>query len=608
MSLGPRLSITVTFHSGETVLSFLSRLAGANFAPSAQQFCVHMGISRSKLIQDDEEEIAKLLALAGLSKLPDGHVRVTRDDQFRYFNGEAVPKYNFHRYRFRYCPHCIVDDRRNRPGPLAARAFGRSIWQLLYIKNCPDHDVALVDAPASDLDGTYEIVHMIEAATREPSFLYATPATFTGFERYIRDRVIRQKRSPLWLDRFPLHVAASYCIVVGATITHGKMYRRDNFAEQALSCAEAGFKFSFGGEAALRQHLVELHKDFWEGRSAAGGRVLYGRVYDWLMQERYDNGSDELRQIVREVALSHIPFDPGTVIFTPVTDRRFHTIKSASKQYGFHPVTTRKFAEAAGLIDQTANSISDWRVVMPVEDVDRVMSEVRGYLTDGEARAYLNAERTLWSTITRRGYVKRAIEGSRELRLGPMFSKFDLDDLLSRMQAHVTSNFEDGDHLSSFSETAHRASCKFSEILDLLFAGKLTTVKLDPSTSGISAFRLDPTEVASHTTLPPMPGLSAVEAARYVVLNIKVFTRLANCGVIGSDQAINPVKRCRQRVFSTATLDAFSESYRSLHQLASEQLKAIRVIKRDLDLANVEPAFTRLEVGATFYRKSDLPT
>ncbi|WP_436039147.1 hypothetical protein [Rhizobium sp. LjRoot98] len=240
----------------------------------------------------------------------------------------------------------------------------------------------------------------------------------------------------------------------------------------------------------------------------------------------------------------------GHYIFTPVTDRRFHTIKSASKQYGFHPVTTRKFAEAAGLIDQTANSISDWRVVMPVEDVDRVMSEARGYLTDGEARAYLNAERTLWSTITRRGYVKRAIEGSRELRLGPMFSKFDLDDLLSRMQAHVTSNFEDGDHLSSFSETAHRASCKFSEILDLLFAGKLTTVKLDPSTSGISAFRLDPTEVASHTTLPPMPGLSAVEAARYVVLNIKVFTRLANCGVIGSEQAINPVKRCRQRVFS----------------------------------------------------------
>ncbi|WEZ83416.1 TniQ family protein [Rhizobium sp. 32-5/1] len=203
MIFGRRLSITVPFHSGETVLSFLSRLATANFAPSAQQFCVHMGICRAKLIQDDEEEVAKLLALAGLSQLPEGHVRVTRDDQFRYFNGETVPKYNFHRYRFRYCPHCVADDRRNNPGPLAARAFGRSIWQLLYIKNCPDHDVALVDAPSSVLDGTYEIVQMIEAATKEPFFPYATPATFTGFERYIRDRVSRQQRSPIWLDRFP---------------------------------------------------------------------------------------------------------------------------------------------------------------------------------------------------------------------------------------------------------------------------------------------------------------------------------------------------------------------------------------------------------------------
>jgi hypothetical protein len=608
MSTEPRLSITVPFHSGETVLSFLSRLAAANFAPSAQQFCVHMGISRTRLIQDDEEEVSKLLALAGLSQLPHGHVRVTRDDRYRYFNGETAPKYNFHRYRFRYCPHCIAEDRRDRPGPLAARAFGRSIWQLLYIKNCPDHNVALIDASASNLDGTHEIVQMIEAATKEPCFPYAKPAKFTGFERYVRDRVACNDRDPLWLDRFPLHVAASYCFVVGATITHGKMYHRDEIAEQALSCAQAGFEFSFGGEAALRQLLVELHKDFWEGRSAAGGRVLYGRVYDWLMQERYDGGSDELREIVREIALSHIPFDPGTVIFTPVTDRRFHTIKSASKEFGFHPVTMRKLAEAAGLIDQTANAVSDWRVVMPADDAERVMSEASGYLTDGEACAYINAERTLWNTITRRGYIKRAIASSRELRIGPMFSKHDLDELLSRMQAHVTSNLENVDRLCSFSETAHRVNCKFAEILDVLLAGKLATVKLDPSASGINAFRFDSTEIASHTTLPAMSGLSTVKAAKYVAVNVKVLPRLADCGVIASEFATNPVKRCRQRVFKTEALDEFSETYRSLHQLAAEQGKAIRVIKRDLDLAGVLPAFDRLEVGATFYRKSDLPT
>ena len=449
---------------------------------------------------------------------------------------------------------------------------------------------------------------MIEAATREPSFPYAAPATFSGVEGYIRDRVIRQQHNPVWLDRFPLHVAASYCFVVGATITHGKMYQRDNFAEQTLSCTETGFKFSLGGEAAFRRLLIELHKDFWEGRSAAGGRVLYGRIYDWLMQERYDNGFNELRQIVRDVALSHIPFDPGTVLFTPVSDRRFHTIKSASKQYGFHPITTRKFAEAAGLIDQTANSISDWRVVMPVEDVDKVMSEAKDYLTDGKARVYLNAERTLWNTITKRGYIKTAIEGGREFGLGPMFSKTDLDDLLSRMKFHVTAQLEDGDHLRSFSDTAHKLSCKFSEILDLLLAGKLTVVKLDPSTSGLGAFRFDPTEVASHTALPPMPGLSLVAAAKYLALTTKVFAALANSGVIASEQSINPVKRCRQRVFRTDVLDAFASSYRSLHNHAVAKGKGIRTVKRDLDLAGVEPAFKGFDIGATFYRISDLPT
>ncbi|NRP73914.1 hypothetical protein ILFOPFJJ_04832 [Ensifer psoraleae] len=449
------LSITVPFHDDETIASYASRLAAANYASGVREFCGHMGLNHQKLIDGEPEEVARLMALADYELRSSDKRVVKRNGLFHEINGEVLARSSFLRSRLRHCPHCLAEDYENGSGVVTSRPYGRLAWCVTFIRTCPRHNVLLQLTERSSLEGGHDIAAMIAAWQRDPNVHPpAARCIQTDFESYVTERLWGRWDRRSWLDSLPLYVAGKMCEMVGATIRLGKRFVFDDLSEMDwVDSAQVGFEVLCKGEDAFRSFLEGLHSDFWDGEGDTGGRHLYGRLYERLAYESDDPAFDCVRAIMREVALSSIPFGPGDDMFGPVIERRFHTIQSASKEFNLHPLTLRKLLLKVGVIGTSAKDLTPDRILVPKDVVADVVAKYTSGMNWSKAWLYLNSGRTLWNTLTHGGYIPRAFADGHETGLGPIYAKSDLDAFLARMKTMVNQEFVACAKLTSFSKT-----------------------------------------------------------------------------------------------------------------------------------------------------------
>ena len=461
-----KLGITVPFHNDETVISYVSRLAVANFTSGLREFCIHMGLSARKLANGDEVEIAKLSSLVDIderrlqllcSKLGDRNFRV---------NGQLLSGTTYQRYKFRYCPKCLDDDIASGCGPSSTRPYARLAWNLTFIRSCILHDVMLVDATNAKSIWNFDFTSSVSRL--EPDSKLVVDLKSTDFERYIIQRVHGNASSDALLDSLPLFAAGRICEWVGATILDGKSFITLGVDDATLSeRGQAGFALLLGGENAFRLFLQSLHSDYWESGAFAGAPMIYGRMYELLSHEHTEVAYDPIRAIIRDDALNSFPVGEKDDFFGPLGERRLHSLSSAASEHGVDTRRLRKLLKATGAVTaEAAEHITDGRLLVPRDQVDRIVAKLKSRMTAPQAREYLKASLQLWHALHEEGYLSNAvgsIKGSSRL----FYIQSDLDDFLDRMNGFLSVTSNQPKNLRPLHKIVKQAFTSYKEVLTL---------------------------------------------------------------------------------------------------------------------------------------------
>ncbi|URK87814.1 hypothetical protein LP421_08505 [Rhizobium sp. RCAM05350] len=257
--------------------------------------------------------------------------------------------------------------------------------------------------------------------------------------------------------------------------------------------------------------LKSMHSDFWDKKTHTGGRALYGRLYERLAYESSDPAYTDIRGIMYNVALDSLPIGPGDHMFGPVEERRNHSIHSAAQEFKIHPKTLRKLLKNAQHVFGGLNA-TDERIVLPANEMLALVDRLRGNLSTANASDYIGASRTLWQTLVQNGHVISSL-GVNDDAMYLLYRTSDLDRFVHRVNGFATEEFDSTSGLTSLAIAIKRASCKFSEVLDLLLSGKLKSVSVDPTKPGLKGLMLDHEEICCLTRMPERGGLTVRQAA-----------------------------------------------------------------------------------------------
>ncbi|MGO6669197.1 TniQ family protein [Rhizobium ruizarguesonis] len=139
--------MTVEFHEDETFSSFVSRLAAANSAPSAQVFCQHMGVRLQSLVDGEPEVVSRLLSLSRQQHKAQAAGVGSRDERTFQFGNETLLRSSLSRSRLRVSPQCLDQDESTGSGPTGTRTYGRLTWLPSFVRTCAEHGALLTSLP-----------------------------------------------------------------------------------------------------------------------------------------------------------------------------------------------------------------------------------------------------------------------------------------------------------------------------------------------------------------------------------------------------------------------------------------------------------------------------
>jgi hypothetical protein len=386
---------------------------------------------------------------------------------------------------------------------------------------------------------------------------------------------------------------------------HGITFKNVDLDEDEGSrCAGHGFEMLREGELAFRHHLQSMLERFYTRSTFMGGRSLFGRLYEMMAHGTKDPAFDPIRDILKDVTIESLPLGPGDEFFGPVTERRLHSVQSASKQFGIHPKRLLRLLVNSGTVAPNAAIMTFDRIVVDAAAMEQFAMDAMATIDAKEAKVRLGLPEASFEELVRGGalvpyggadYDKDRRGASRRFQIS------QVDELLVKLRSAVTT--EATDEMVDIYLAARKATCTIREIFDLLLSDSLMRVAtLAPKTT-FRHIRLDPNEIKSKTRLEDHGCFTLREVEALLPSTTRTVKALVVEGHLPSKLIRNASKRSLQPVVEPAALELFKAEYASIGNLATKLGTRTWSLLRELDQANILPAF---EVAETrFYRRSD---
>lgn len=166
---------------------------------------------------------------------------------------------------------------------------------------------------------------------------------------------------------------------------------------------------------------------------------------------------------------------------------------------------------------------------------------------------------------------------------------------------------EDPDEdMADVQKAVKRVCCSTIEIVRLVLDRKLSWVGRRTSERGFAALLVRVSEIRSILRGSMDGWLTAKTIETTMRTNTKVVRRLIDLGYLRTEEIVSPLNRCPVRVVGQAAFDEFRQEYTTLFEAMDTTGIHFRKIQKRLTAIGVEPAIRREEVGAAFYRRSDL--
>ena len=602
------LPITVPFHDGETPVSAASRLARANGADRAWRFCRDMGLTFRDVIDGNPATLDSLAELGGFDRQALGAWGIRRGPEAFDLRSQTLSSSSLLRSHAIACPRCLAADMADKRVTTEVRPYGRAFWQIVGIRTCFLHHVALEDYRAPDEGGAaHDITSTIEPYL--PAITdYAANASErapSAFECYLRDRLVHGFGGAAWLDGLPFYAAMQVCEVVGAVAQHGpKVHMRQLDDDAMWHAGAAGYAIAGEGADGIRRFLDELQSSFRAGRHAWGPRAMFGRLYEWLAHETADPAFHPVRDVIRRHVIQTMPVGPGDEIFgQAIAERRNHSVHSAAQAYGLHPKRLRKVLYDAGYLDDAGLVLTDERAMFDAATAEPFLERLARSVSMKRVESYLNARRPIPQMLRDHGYIRPFVAPGTANLGDYAFDTAELDRFLNQLTSLAGTDTND---LKPIAASAKRANCSQMEVVDMLLKDRLVTVAEDPARYGYASVHVDVDEVRQKVRGPEHGGIKLRDIEKRMGWSTAVVRKLIEEGLLPARMAINPKNRCPQTVVDPEDLDAFDGEYVALHRLAQETGVHFKRLKRQLEEAGVAPDPRFQGVPATFYRRSDV--
>lgn len=381
------LALIVPHLPGETITSFVSRIAYRNGYDSAGIFCGDVGLDWKAIIRGDDsafDEVAKLTGAAS-GRLLQSSVRTTTAGKM-LIGSEIGTHTLIKKSAPRICPACLVEDR-HREGRFGGA--GRVTWTITAIHRCHLHGQALMtlatDAPPVKAHDLHPIIRKNWSAIAARASETAVNLPETSLERYLRQR-ISGVPSGIWPDRLPLYVAARTSEMLGCRILFGpEQSFRKLAADEMRDAGAAGFDVLAGGPDRLREELRSFERSAHEVR--AYHHRDYGRFFTWLSASRTSAEFDPIRDIVRDHILDQYPREEGAIVLgKPVSSRKLYTLEAARRELHVGLPRLKNLMRNRGLLFDMSGGNADHGVPVVTRDQFEVLRlELDGWLSAVEA-------------------------------------------------------------------------------------------------------------------------------------------------------------------------------------------------------------------------------
>jgi hypothetical protein len=329
----------------------------------------------------------------------------------------------------------------------------------------------------------------------------------------------------------------------------------------------------------------------------------FGRLFTVLKTTLNDPAYDVVRDIMRQHAIQNFALAGGHHLIGGTVERRHvHSVHTLAIEHGFAPKTLRKHLEAAGLVSEAQEKMSDNNVRIDADAAIALARRLAGTLSLPDARRYINATKEQMDVLIKAGFVA-PYQNMFDIGALKRYAKADLDDLMARLYQGARSSTGHEAGLYSIPTVARQTRYSAAEIVRLVLDGKLSTVKSSSQTGYIGIL------VDANATLRSIRGLKsdalplrkAARVARLSVVVLQALIALGHITVIRT-AAIN---RRPQTMVANKEINNFKAKFVSLCTLSGECRRNPVKVKQRLDSAGVEPVFDPIAIGARIYRRSE---
>lgn len=587
----------------ETLLGFASRYAVRRGVRCAD-FMRHTGISLFRYSSFDTA-VDRLAALTGNSPEVLAHHALRLENVgFHRLCGERIHRNDVYRKSARYCPICVVQDHaKGGPRPFT-NIFCRASWLVEVLTVCPHHGVAMRYSPKlfrgyahEDFNG--DIVDRFKEIVAEAKTEEMCGAT--KFDAYFHARLNGEPRESEILDALPYYGALGVCEVVGAMeLGEGTVGRSKMSGSQRREAFNRGFDLLNLGYPYLTKFLEKRDNRRRETSDKGVGKQLYGIFYTYLNERVEDLGYSELISFVKEHAFSAHPIGPENNFLGGGGERKFHSIRSASMQYGIHPATLRKMLHAANLLD-TESDVRDLKVSIPVADMDDIARRWKEGVPAYYLKERFETSPQVIKQLTDAGIL---VATNREVnhRLKSFYSLPQIEAFISKLDQLAHAN--DGSGIETVPLKRCAPFMTYVDIIRNVMDGKLRLWIKKPSDTATTLLHLrvmeEEVRKLAGVDLPEGHYRTNDVAAR-IALRVGALEELEAAGLIETTIYRGP-NGVSTKAYPKSSLDAFTKRYISFRKLAREKDKWEKTERR---VAGLVPVFNFGGVDRLFL-KSDV--
>ncbi|TCA18492.1 hypothetical protein E0H68_03385 [Rhizobium leguminosarum bv. viciae] len=584
-----RLSGAVAVHDDEHAMSVAARLAAAQ-GVRLDDFCRHLGLDLRSIADGRTEAIRDLAYLANVDLGALRNRSVIREDGFYTIGQERLLATNLMRYPNRYCPHCLAEDRATGTGSLKSRPYGRVWWLVSFLSTCDVHDVGLltVDSPDSRRISSEFSVSEFDAGVDPNS---APIRGRTEFERYVDNRLCgKLETDDTFLESLPLHVAGTLCELVGAMDIHGHSFLSVGKTDgDWVALRQAGFHLLYQSRASLKDFFRDVAIERRSKGGPAAAKTVYSHIYRSLKYTLKHPDFDCVRAIFREVSIEELPLGPGEDVFGPIEFRRWHSLGTASKEFGIRASVLGNMLEAVGVISKYDVRLPANATMIPEPVMTEFARRVSSSLDKVQTRQLLGVSAHIFERLSELKLLAPYVHRRGLRGLTPLYDPRDVEALILRLRGSSSIN-PAPEGSADMLDVRAAAGCTLAEIVDLLIKGTLKQVYVDGTKTGIRSIHVDTEEVREILAMRP-PNVIQVEYAFRTMgfLGIQDVTRLASEGHLKIVDVPHHSSGKPWTALTAWSIELFEERYVTLAELALRLVTDARRLRRDLEEERVAP-------------------